>query len=249
MRPLLILLAAPLFAQSPGLDLMLLLENSPGMQSGFSPADLQQLRSGDHTAVMTFSTKTRLIQPFTNDQNKIQAALRRSVPHGFGPTGPHRPPKALVYGALREAAREFQSLPADATRRRAVVLIFGTDDESQTPSLDELKSDFAMAQIRLYAIAVRRHDFAHARDSRIETPPTIPGRTPPVPTDRAPLPLATLRVLRQLADASGGQASSDEATAQDLIGHVRSDASDPEKLRFVPGEHTFQSGIAEVPSH
>lgn len=248
MRPLLILLAAPLFAQSPGLDLMLLVEGSPGMQSSFSPADLQQLRSDDHAALMAFSTKTRLIQPFTNDQNKIRAALHRSVTHSFGPTWP-RSPKALVYRALRDAAREFQNLPADPTRRRAVVLIFATDDESQAPSLDELKREFAAPQIRLYVIAVRKYDFAHARDSRIETPPTIPGRTPPAPTDRAPLPLSTLRVLRQLADASGGEASSDEATAHDLIGHVRSGPDQPEKLRFVPGEHGSQSGIAEVPSH
>lgn len=249
MRPVLFLLAAPLFAQNPDLDLVLLVENTPGMQSSFSPADVQQLRSDDRTAVMSFSTKTRVIQPFTNDEKKVQAALRRSVTHGFGPTWPPRSPKALVFRALRDAAREFQSLPFDATRRRAVILIFGTDDESQAPSLDELKREFAAAQIHLYAIAVRRHDFAHAGHSRIETPPTIPGRTPPVPTDRAPLPLLTLRVLRQLADASGGQASSDEATAHDLIGQVRSGPDHPEKLRLIPGEHTLQSGIAEVPSH
>jgi len=240
--------AAPLLAQPPAVDLLVVLDASPEMPWTSLAQDIRRLQPEDRVAVMKFSSRTRLVQPFTNDRSKIESALGHSrVPRLSAPGSfrSQKPANAVEFAALLEAARMF---PSDAGRQRAILLVFATDDHSAAP-LDELKQALSASQIRLYAVAVRPADPTHALDSRIETPPTIPGRTPPVRTDRGELPLTTLKTVTELVALTGGRASADESDLPGLIGGVRSGADQPQKLRLVSREDAVQLGMAESPSH
>lgn len=236
-----LLAAAPLFAQGPAMDLVLLLENTQGVQHNLSANDFHALRAEDRVAVMTFSSKSHVVQAFTSDPDKAAAALRRSR---IGVRLP-RPvflssvtPKTRLFRALMDAAQLYRDLPLDPSRRRVIVLVFGTDDDSYKPTFDELKRTLTTAQIKLYAVAIRRHDFTRAQDPRIQTPPTIPGQHPPVTTDLAPPPETTLKTLSNLVAAVGGEAVSGDAKVSGVFDRARSGPNQPQKLRLVAGEHT-----------
>ena len=64
----LLLLSVSLLAQEPALDLMLLLESTPGMAPNFRTIRLNSLRAQDRGCVMTFSTKARLRQTCSDVQ-------------------------------------------------------------------------------------------------------------------------------------------------------------------------------------
>ena len=225
----LFLLTAPLFAQTAGIDLVLLLEKTPGMPQPISHHQFRTLRPEDRVAVMTFADTSKVRQAFTNDPKKLEHALRLAARnpsrHGWG-TLPKRPPQVRFFRSLLDAARLFQDQPADPSRRRVILTIFGTEDDSAAVASDAVRQALEAAHIRLYAVAIGKFDPIHARDSQIETPPTFPGRTPPAPTDRLPLPEKTLHTLQILASATGGQAVSGEAN----VARILSSAGDLDKV-------------------
>jgi len=218
------MLAAPLLAQDRGVDLVLLLETSLGMPQPIPSQQFAALPSNDRVAIMTFANDSRLRQPFTNDPKKLERALRQaahsSAPHHWGTLPKTSPPISLLDSML-DAAQLFRDRPPEG-RRRIILAIFGTEDASAALAPDEVKNALATAQIQLYAVALSKFDPLHARDSQIETPPTFPGRTPPVPTDRLPLPERTLKTLQALAVTIGGQAVSGEGKVPAILRRVQS---------------------------
>src|SRR5262249_10851750 len=152
-------------------------------------------------------------QAFTNDPKKLEQTLqeagRNPAPHHWG-TLPRTPKPVNLFRALSDAAALFRDQPPG--HRRVILTIFGSEDESAPITPDPVSQALAAAHIQLYAVAISKFDSLHARDSQIETPPTFPGRTPPAPTDRLPLPEKTLRALQIVATATGGETDSGEAS-------------------------------------
>ncbi|MBZ5578162.1 MAG: hypothetical protein LAP40_16490 [Acidobacteriia bacterium] len=243
------IVAAPLLAQPP-LDLVFLLENTPGMLLVISRNDFRTIQPADRVAVMAFTRKSRVVQPFTGDPAAIEKAVRRLAVGGprWSPL-PEQPPQAHVFSALLDAVGLFRDLPADPGRRRAIVPVFGTDDDSPRPAFDDLRRALSTAQIRLYAVAIRRYDRRLAYDPRVLTPPTIGGGNPPIPLALGPLPQATLLTMARLAAAVGGEARSGDAAFANTLRRVRSDADQPERPRAVAREYRPEIGIAQVIRH
>ena len=103
------------------LDLILLFDLSGSMQPKLEKlatsahAALAQLRAGDRVAVMTFTTKTTLVEPFTTDKQVIEQAINQKV-LGRARGGTH------ILRAVNDAAAYFLKFPR-SERRRAVLIV------------------------------------------------------------------------------------------------------------------------------
>jgi hypothetical protein len=214
--------AGPLLAQQSGVDLVLLQENTPGTPpvraSDFHPGP------GDRIAAMVFASKSQVVHRFTSDPQKVDAAIRPtrpmpfSRPFGFGSDIPHAKP----LGALLDAAKLFRHQPADPSCRRVIVIVFATDDQSQSPTAADVTSALSTARIRLFAVEVRRRADDYTPPVALTTPPPLPGRYPPTTPRYAPLATYTLERLRPIAAATKGEAYSDDASIRLILSRVRS---------------------------
>src|SRR5580698_485883 len=72
----LFLLVAPLLAQPRPLDVVILVERSPGVQLVVSPAAFT-MAPADRVAIVSFAKTSHIEQPFTNDVQKITTAIYR----------------------------------------------------------------------------------------------------------------------------------------------------------------------------
>ena len=228
-------IAAPLLAQQQGVDLVLVLDATPGMQRSLSVAVFRP-QPADQVAVLAFTSKSRLVQSFTNDPLKLRTAIgavgRRSrLPGGsFGVQKPSEP-KVRLFRALLDATQLFRPAPVAPGRQRVIVAFFGTEDVSSSPAPDEVKLALSAARITVFGIVVPRFDEHLIRDVWLETPPTLPGSRRPLPGELAPLPEATMRRLAMLATVMRGDAGSGDGGILDVLKRVRSAQAEPPGLR------------------
>jgi len=228
-------IAAPLLAQQQSVDLVLLLDATPGMQRSLSGAVFRP-QPADQVAVLAFTSKSRLVQSFTNDPQKLRTAIgaagRRSGPAG-GSFGVQKPsePKVRLFRALLDATRLFRPAPVVPGRQRVIVVFFGTEDESSSPAPDEVKLALSAARITVFGIVVPRFDEHLIRDVWLETPPTLPSPQRQLPGELAPLPEATMRRLAMLATVMRGDADSGDRGLLDVLERVRSAQAEAPSLR------------------
>ena len=126
-RVALLSIAAPLLAQQQNVDLVLVLDATPGMQRSLSVAFFRP-DPADRVAVLAVTSKSRLAQSFTNDRQKLTAAIeglgrRSAVPVSLGMAPSPSEPKIRLFRALLDAARLFQSLPVVPGRHRVIPVI------------------------------------------------------------------------------------------------------------------------------
>jgi VWFA-related protein len=109
------------------LDLILLFDTSGSMQpkleklASSAHAALGQLRKGDRVAVMTFTTKSTLVGPFTDDMQAVEQTINAQV-LGKARGG------TRILRAVTDAANCFVKEPR-TERRRAVLIV--TDNHGQ----------------------------------------------------------------------------------------------------------------------
>jgi VWFA-related protein len=114
-------------AEETPLDLILLFDISGSMQpkleklAASAHAALGQLRKGDRVAVMVFTTKSKIVGPFTDDMQAVEQTINEKV-LGKARGGTH------ILQAVSDAARYF--LKETRTERRRAVLIV-TDNHGQ----------------------------------------------------------------------------------------------------------------------
>lgn len=201
MRAMAVLLLAVAFAAAA--DTVLVLETSPGMERSLGQTTLPRLALGDAMAIVTFSGKPKLRQALTDDQAKLEYVLQtiRKGRTSYAIVGRRAPAKdARVYAAIAEAARVL------GPNGGRIVLLFGSEEREGKPAPAELRRVLAASHIRLDVAAVRRAFPLGLPGRQAQTPPTVPGRYPPVDHESMPLPEATLEVLKGLCRASGGDA-------------------------------------------
>jgi hypothetical protein len=216
-------IATPLLAQQQSVDLVLVLDATPGMGPSLSAAVFRP-QPDDRVAVLAFTSKSRLAQNFTNDPQKLKTAIEalghRRIPFGFSVVQSPEPATRL-FRALLDAAQLFRPAPLVPGRQRIIVAFFGTEDETSSPAPDEVKLALAAAQITAFGIAVPRVDDHPAPDPRLETPPTLPGQTHPGTGSLAPLPEATMTKLATLATVMRADAGSGNGNILDVLKRVR----------------------------
>ena len=187
MRRILVRLVAclPLFlAQvwAQALDIMFVLETSPGTEQQIGLIRSRDLKEDDRAGVIGFTRSVQLLQPLTENREDLAKALQRAgirivIGAAF---------QANQYGsvnlseALRQSFGEFGV--GGSGRKRAIVLLAASEDPRLVGNRDSLKAMLAESEARLFVVAITR----------------VSGRAYSFPT-------VTIQFLDQLAKDSGGR--------------------------------------------
>jgi VWFA-related protein len=144
-----------LFAHDPQpIALSILLDASTSMESKMSTAIeaaigfCRRLGPNDVAQVISFTSSTEILQPFTQDQAALERAIRTIRANG----------STSLYTAVYVALNELNHLPTaspDAIRRQAIILL--SDGEDITSSLrdDDVFELSKRSAVTVYAIGLR----------------------------------------------------------------------------------------------
>lgn len=172
------------------LDVMFVLETSPGTEQAIGLIRPRHLSGDDRAGVIGFTTSPQVYQPLTGDRDALGDALRKAgtrITVGFGGGGIAVTGPTNVGESIRAACSEFDA----GSNRRVVILFFGSEDPAISAKLDSLKSVLSAAKARLYAVAVQR-----VAEPRFPARPAI---------GQYPFPAITTQIVTQLVESSGGK--------------------------------------------
>ena len=164
------------------LDIMFVLETSPGTEQQIGLIRARDLGEDDRAGVIGFARSVELLQPLTGNRADLSRALQRagiriSIGAGFQSVQS----TVDLSAALRQAIQEFGEGETEG-RRRAIVVLAASEDPTLAGNLGSLKALLAASEVRLFAVAITR----------------VSGRTYSFPT-------ITAQFLNQLAKDSGGR--------------------------------------------
>jgi hypothetical protein len=178
------------------LDVMFVLETSPGTEQQIGLIRPRDLKEGDRAGIIGYARSVYLHQPLTEDHEEIAKALQQAgmriaigLYSGQSPAGGRRPPGVQAVqggtvdlsGALRQALRELGDRGSEV-RKPVVIVLAANEDPALGDNLDSLRALLAEGRTRLFAIAIT------------------------VGSDRAySFPVMTAQFLDQLAKDSGGR--------------------------------------------
>lgn len=143
------------------------------------------------TAVIAFDSRIRVMQDFTPDTDKIEAALKKIQPGSS---------QSRMIDAVEEGTRLLRTRPAN--RRRVLLLISETRDKSSEARLRETLITTLISNVSVYTVDI----------SRLVTSvmaPADPGRPDNRPPAMTPLPSgvpATPNTVMQATGSEGGSA-------------------------------------------
>lgn len=180
-----------------GLDVMFVLETSPGTEQQIGLIRLRDLKEDDRAGVIVFARTAQLVQPLTENREDLAKALQlagirisigvqRTTGKGFPrpsnePVSGSQDGTVDLYGALRQACREFGDAGPEGPKH-VIIVLAASEDPRLGGNLDSLKSLLAVSKARLFAIAITRG------------------------SERAySFPVMTAQFLNQLAKDSGGR--------------------------------------------
>ena len=134
--------------------LAILLDSSVSMESKLKTAQdaaigfARMLTPRDLAEVIDFDTYAQLLQPFTADVEKLEAAIRRTEAGG----------STALYNALYIAFNEFKKERARALediRRHAVVVLSDGEDTSSVVSFDLVLDEAKRSEVMTYGIGIK----------------------------------------------------------------------------------------------
>ena len=183
------LFLAHLWAQ--GLDVMFVLETSPGTEQQIGLIRPRDLKEGDRAGVISYTRSVQMLQSLTEDHEALAKALQRAgmrITVGLYSGRGSLPGVQAVQGgtvdlsgALRQALRELGDR-GSVVRKRVVIVLAASEDPSLGDNLDSLKALMAEGRTRLFAVAIT----------------VVSGRV-------YSFPVMTAQFLDQLAKDSGGR--------------------------------------------
>jgi hypothetical protein len=193
-------------------DVILTLETSPGTEQTIGLIRPRVFQQGDRAAVITFTNRAaQVLQPLTNDREALASALQRAgirVGVGIGGVQINSNWTADIVGAIKQSCEELQRSEF-SERKRAVVVLFGSEDPALRTNLETLKAALGAANARLYAVLVDRS--AGERG-------TPPGRQVRVVQ---PFPASTAQLMAELAKDSGGRIFRGGWELKDILKELR----------------------------
>jgi hypothetical protein len=179
------------------LDVMLVLETSPGTEQQIGLIRPRDLKEGDWAGVIGYTRSVQMLQSLSEDHEALAKALQqagtritvgmysgRSPAAGRGSLpGVQAVPSDTVdlSGALRQALRELGDRGSEV-RKRVVLVLCANEDPTLGDNLDSLKALMAAGRTRLFAVAIT----------------VVSGQV-------HSFPVMTARFLDQLAKDSGGR--------------------------------------------
>jgi hypothetical protein len=160
------LFLAHLWAQQ--LDVMFVLESSPGTEQQIGLIRPRDLKEGDRAGIVGYTRSVYLLQPLTEDREALAKALQQAgtritigLYSGQTPAGGRRAPGAQTVqgdtvdlsGALRQALRELGDRGSEV-RKPVVIVLAANEDPTLGGNLDSLKALAAASRTRVFAVMI-----------------------------------------------------------------------------------------------
>ncbi|MFB3853249.1 MAG: VWA domain-containing protein [Vicinamibacterales bacterium] len=143
------------------LALSLLLDTSASMEGKLEIAQeaavgfARRLREEDAAQLVDFDSRVQVIQPFTNDANALERAIRSTTYGG----------STSLYNAVYVALKEMRKAPAydpERVRRQAIVLLSDGEDTSSLVTFEQVLDVAKRSETAVYAIGLRLPDEAES---------------------------------------------------------------------------------------
>src|SRR5215471_21219743 len=158
---------AHLWAQQ--LDVMFVLETSPGTEQQIGLIRPQDLKEGDRAGVIGYTRSVQMLQSLTEDHEALAKALQQAgmritvgLYSGRSPAAGRGSLPGVqavqgdtvdLSGALRQALRELGDRGSEV-RKRVVIVLDANEDPMLGDNLDSLKALMAESRTRLFAVAI-----------------------------------------------------------------------------------------------
>lgn len=191
MAPL-ILLALLAFADRPPIDAVVLIEESP--RTRIQRIEIR-FTEGDRMAIMTFNSRTHLKLRFTDNPAQIARAIHAPW-LGVSMFSTKADPHIHVLDAIAKANALFSETPAPE-RRRAVILLFSSEDENSKSNIDQLHAALVKTGTKL-ALAAIDGETPISDDEKLSQAPVPRPGPPQIRVTRYPIPDRTMELLRPL---------------------------------------------------
>ena len=193
------------------LAVSLLIDSSGSMQHELPRAQqaasafISRLREGDLAQVVDFDRRIQVLQPFTDDREALERAIRRVTARG----------STSMYNAIYIALRELGALaspPEGQVRRDVVVVLSDGEDTSSLVTFDHLLDAAKRSQTVIYAIGL---GLGASPTRRGAVPPQVALRTLTQETG------GRLFLPRDASSLSGVyQSIADELASQYVLGYT-----------------------------
>jgi Mg-chelatase subunit ChlD len=168
-------------AQSPPVEVMLVLETSPGTEQAIGLIRARAFQQADRAGVVTVNGRAvQVLQTPTGDHDAIDAALQRAgirVTANVGRVQINGAMTVDLASAIQQACEQLRRGEFEK-HRRGVVVLFGSEDPGLSTRLDGVKTALQAADARLYAALVDRG---------------------------ALVPVLTAQLMKELAEGTGGK--------------------------------------------
>lgn len=142
--------------------LAILLDTSNSMEDKLSTAQeaatgfVRRMRKDDAIEVIEFNSQVRIPQPFTNDVNALERAIRQATVNG----------STSLYNAIYVSLRELKverARTAEEIRRQAIVVLSDGDDTSSLVEYEEVLNLAKRSETAIYAIGLRQAETGRPR--------------------------------------------------------------------------------------
>jgi Ca-activated chloride channel family protein len=152
--------------QSP-IALAILLDTSNSMEDKLATAQeaatgfVRRMKKDDVIEVIEFNSQVRVPQPFTNDVNALERAIRATSVNGS--TSLYN----AVYVSLR-SLKDERAKNAEEIRRQAIVVLSDGDDTSSVIEYDDVLDLAKRSETAIYAIGLRQQESGRGKFKEAE---------------------------------------------------------------------------------
>jgi len=147
--------------------LAILLDTSNSMEEKLATAQeaaigfVRRMKKDDVIEVVEFNSQVRVPQPFTNDMNALERAIRQTSVNGS--TSLYN----AIYVSLR-ALKDERAKNAEEIRRQAIVVLSDGDDTSSVIEYDDVLDLAKRSETAIYAIGLRQPETGRGKFKEAE---------------------------------------------------------------------------------
>ena len=147
--------------------LAILLDTSNSMEDKLATAQeaatgfVRRMKKDDVIEVIEFNSQVRVPQPFTNDVNALERAIRATTVNGS--TSLYN----AIYVSLR-ALKDERAKNAEEIRRQAIVVLSDGDDTSSVIEYDDVLDLAKRSETAIYAIGLRQQETGRGKFKEAE---------------------------------------------------------------------------------
>ena len=147
--------------------LAILLDTSNSMEEKLATAQeaaigfVRRMKKDDVIEVVEFNSQVRVPQPFTNDMNALERAIRQTSVNGS--TSLYN----AIYVSLR-ALKDERAKNAEEIRRQAIVVLSDGDDTSSVIEYDDVLDLAKRSETAIYAIGLRQQESGRGKFKEAE---------------------------------------------------------------------------------